>query len=73
LLVGVAVVAVVLCGVGGGLISAFEGCIVDPYTTVCSYVRPLYNVRSRTIASALTFLLLRTLHSSKTWLIIWRF
>jgi hypothetical protein len=39
LLVGVAVVAVVLFGVGGGLISAFEGCIVDPYTTVCNYVR----------------------------------
>jgi hypothetical protein len=41
LLVGVAVVAVVLFGVGGGLISAFDACIVNPYTTFCSYVRPL--------------------------------
>jgi hypothetical protein len=39
-LVGVAIVAVVLFGVGGGLISAFDACLVDPYTTVCSYVRP---------------------------------
>jgi len=38
-LVGVAVVAVVLLGVGGGLIGAFEACIVDPYTTFCNYVR----------------------------------
>jgi hypothetical protein len=38
-LVGVAVVSVVLFGVGGGLISAFEACIVDPYTTFCNYVR----------------------------------
>lgn len=38
-LVGVAVVAVVLFGVGGGLISAFDACIVDPYTTFCNYVR----------------------------------
>ena len=45
LLVGVAVVAIVLFGVGGGLISAFEGCIVNPYTTVCNYVRaPLQRV-----------------------------
>jgi hypothetical protein len=38
-LVGVAVVAVVLFGVGGGLISAFDACLVDPNTTYCSYVR----------------------------------
>jgi hypothetical protein len=38
-LVGVAVVAVVLFGVGGGLISAFDACLVDPYTTFCNYVR----------------------------------
>jgi hypothetical protein len=44
-LVGVAIVAVVLFGVGGGLISAFDACIVNPYTTVCSYVRaPLQRV-----------------------------
>ena len=39
MLVGVAVVAVVLFGVGGGLISAFDACLVDPYTTFCNYVR----------------------------------
>jgi len=38
-LVGVAVVAVVLFGIGGGLVADFEACILDPYTTVCNYVR----------------------------------
>ena len=55
-LVGVAVVAVVLLGVGGGLIGAFEACIVDPYTTFCNYVRaPLYDVRSRTMTPILIY------------------
>jgi hypothetical protein len=40
-LVIVAVITVVLLGAGGGLISAFNSCVLDPYTTVCNY--GLYN------------------------------
>jgi len=33
----------VLFGIGGGLISAFDACLVNPDTTYCSYVRaPLF-------------------------------
>jgi hypothetical protein len=36
-LVIVAVITVVLFGAGGGLISVFDSCLLDPYTSVCNY------------------------------------